>query len=1097
MVNFFLHLGILAKKKKEFDKEITRSNKHSHTSNKVDMVTLLSKIDANLLQFAKTKKESIDLYLPDPTNNVIDEDINDNNDEKAISINSSSYSGSIQTSTHDIISYHVSSKYNLITLYQLTGSNVLKTVNIHLYTRLLNKHHTLSSLLHENEEILIINMILDDNVFISINLPLSIFAPATRANELNLNKNWFTAHAPYDFTVRVPHYLYTINSEFSMIFLEDGGLLGLKSLHDKSFEPILFNDESYLQSLFGMFKKNKTHGKVVSCIIFQDRFLITLTEFAYLRIWDLKTFNLVQNIYLLPNDPGSINKTYDIIGNYLTIYHNFLTIYLPYENGKFELCTLFMDNSDCLQVNIQASIPCNLASSSIWFLADMKLTRPLDLNLPQSFINLIVLWKSGDNSKLQLLNVTDETLTDYQWIESSNKSINDIDSNQDLVFENNIISNDDFEKMLFNLKHRYSEDIFERAQSILNENNIIIRPNNEDSETNMKQKFEYLGNLETILRDLKKQAGDVSSLSLYKNEIIIVNSLNKYNHFVFKANDNIENYFYNITNKMGKSDSELIKFLKSLYVFTTSISDGTLLACARKFIEIVNGTIPKDLSLSEKFSIIFKDTLQSKFDINQLQILFNELNNLDIVNVMKDFIDNHILKTNGSKNFIEVLVSNLLTDILSIESLYQKISITNKFVLMVLLVFVLLDSNYSIFEKQLNTLLETFYKQSLFLKLYQQNDYLLIKHILQKTTELGNGIKFDSYIEWNNYIQHAVQQIYSLPIESNDYLWKFFEHYVVISPLDKSRQDLKIFSINLRSLFFIKGNKIHEFLQAMLLFVCGDYDKSFEFFQLHDDYLAIPRTSLPYFLNYIIDDEYGENLWSNIVKCFISKDHKLARFNYYLSCLFETYTNDNKLALRAIQKSIDISMHDEVHDIKDFDIATVQHQQLLNLLLHFSMYEEAIDVLRLSHFCLPVPERTKYFHEMLDYGSHNAIFFSKLLTLCKTNNQDEAEGKFLSYEDYHIIDSILLNNSEVTKDWKDYKRLYSFRLLNKFEREAAEIIYQYYIKHAIHQDVEIQKKCHLIVMNILETFDTVYDQWLLNGNDIISLQDLRNDFKRL
>lgn len=1071
------------------------------------MVTLLSKIDANLLQFAETKRGTINLYLPDPTCNVIQNTIVDDNEEEeeeevvsfknSISINDSSYSGSIHTPTHDILSYHVSSKYNSITFYPLTSTNSLMTVNIHLYTKLLNKHHTLSLLLHENGEILIINMILDDNVFISINLPLNIFNKPTRTKEVNLDKNWFTAHVPYDFTVRIPHFLYTINSEFSMVFLEDGGLLGLKSLYDKSFEPVLFNDGSYLQSLFGMFKKNKTYGKVISCATFQNRFLITLTEFAYLRIWDLNTFNVVQNIYLLPTNSELINKTYDIIGNYLTIYHNFLCIYLPYENGTFQINTLFIDNSDCLQVNTQSTIACNLSSSSIWFLADMKLTRPLDINLSSSFINLVILWKSGDNSKLQLLNVADETFTDYQWIESSNKSINDIDSNLDLVFENNIISNDDLDKMLFKLKTRYSKDLFERAQSILNENNIVIRQNNTYSETNMKSNFEYLGNLETILKDLKKQRSDVSSLSLYKSEIIIVNSLNKYNHFVFKVNDTIENYFYNITNKIDKADSELIKFLKSLYIFITSISDETLLACSRNFIELITGKISKKLSLPEKFSIIFKDTLQSRFDVNQLQILFNELNNLDIVKVMNDFIENHIINTKENTNFIESLTPNLLSNIISIESLYQNISITNKFTLMILLVFVLLDSNYSMFEIQLNKLLEIFYKQSLFLKLYQQNDYLLIQDVLKKTTELGHGIKFDSYLQWNNYIQHAVQQIYSFPIESNDYLWRFFEYYVVISPLDRTTQDLKAFSMNLRSLFFIHDNKVHEFLQAMLLFVCGDYTQSFEYFQLHDDYIDIPRESLPFFLNNIIDDTYGETLWSNLLKCFISKDNKLARFNYYLSCLFETYANDNKLALRAIQKSIDISMHNEVHDIKDLDIATIQHQQLLDLLLYFSMYEEAIDVLRLSHFCLQVPERTKYFHKMLDHGNHNTIFFSKLLALCKTYNEDKEGEKFLSNEDYHIIDTILLNNLEMTNDWKDYKRLYSFRLLNKFEREAAEIIYQYYIKHGVHQDIEIQKQCYLIVMNILETFDTVYDQWLVDGSNIISLQDLRNDFRKL
>ena len=45
--------------------------------------------------------------------------------------------------------------------------------------------------------------------------------------------------------------------------------------------------------------------------------------------------------------------------------------------------------------------------------------------------------------------------------------------------------------MLFKLKTRYSKDLFERAQSILNENNIVIRQNNTYSETNMKSNFEF------------------------------------------------------------------------------------------------------------------------------------------------------------------------------------------------------------------------------------------------------------------------------------------------------------------------------------------------------------------------------------------------------------------------------------------------------------------------------------------------------------------------------------------------------------------------------------------------------------------------------
>ena len=140
----------------------------------------------------------------------------------------------------------------------------------------------------------------------------------------------------------------------------------------------------------------------------------------------------------------------------------------------------------------------------------------------------------------------------------------------------------------------------------------------------------------------------------------------------------------------------------------------------------------KDLSLPEKFSTIFNDTLQSKFEVNQLQIFFNESNDLDIINLTNNLINNNIIKSDYDKKNIETLVSNLLSDVLSSDSLYQNISITNKFVLMVLLVFVLLDSNCSIFEKRLHKLLEIFYKHSLFLKLYQQKDYLLKKNMFYK-----------------------------------------------------------------------------------------------------------------------------------------------------------------------------------------------------------------------------------------------------------------------------------------------------------------------------------------------------------------------------
>lgn len=1054
------------------------------------MTILLSKVDIDLTQGNLQDQNTLDLFLGDATT------VPTVSYNEQININESICSGTVETFQHQLICYHLSKDCQTISLYQLNDVNSSRSINIHLTKKLMNKQHTLTFSIDNDKNQLFINMILEDGIYVVINLNLAIFTNIETTVE-----DWFTAYAPYDFTIRVPNLLHTIDRNFSLVFLHDGGLIGFKILDDtKSMEPILFNDNSYLKSIMGMFKfsrnnknsDNETHGKIISCKIYQDKYLITLTENCFIKIWDLNTFNMIYQYNLFTEDIASEKRSFDMTGNYLSIFHNYLVIYTPFDNGILQLGTLLLNPSGILELKIVNRIPTHLSASSIWFLSDMKLIKPIDLNLESSFLNILVLWKSGNISKLQILNIKTDDLQECEWVETMGKSINDLTTDFDMIISNNIIGDNDFEKILFNLKSRYSPEIFNRGQSILSENNIMIIQDSNNSNEAMKQNLEYLGNLQTILKDLKNKSDEVSSLSILNNEIVVVNTLKKYNHSIFKVNSSLENYYYNINSENSLIDDQLMEFLQSFNSFTSSLSLELINSCTDKFIDIITGEIPKDLKILDKFAQVFQTTLQEQFDIVELQKLFHKLNNMDVLDCLNNFIDNHLNHRNIPQKFTEAIVTQQLTTNMVLEGLFQKISIGNKFALDILLAFVLLDTDYSIFESQLTRLLTIFYKQTMFLKLYQQNKLNLVDQIFQETTKLQHGIKIYSYNNWDNYMNFIINEFYSYQLDDNPYLWDFVEKYI-INYHQCGKDEISAFHNNIWSKFYLRDNKVNELLEAMILFICEDYNKSYEMFSLHDDYVDIPLNELPTSINKIINSEPNENsnIWIPILQTFKSSDYKFARFNYYLSCLFQKYGNSPDLGLKFIKKSIELSMLQK--DNKPFDIVTLQHKQLLNLLIQFNIFDETLDILRLSHFCLNAEDRSSYFNQLLLKPNLNEQFFAHLLNSCQSHGEGD---KYLSTSDYSIIDNILLKNIS-SGEWKDFKRLYSYRLLNGFKRESIEIIYQYLIHYVPINDLSTIEKCYLMIMNILHTFDTKYEQWFLNDDQVVTLVDLKQSFEKI
>ncbi|GMM58166.1 Nup120 protein [Maudiozyma humilis] len=1056
----------------------------------------LSKIDANLLTF----KEA-----PLPRNIVTlslgKESAQGNGgmtaEEQVAAVTSqSSYAGSLQLSNDSTLYYHLSQDSKQLVLY--TAENCIdgRTLIIQLPQETMHMQHTMTFSVHDRT--VLIHMILRDGMFLSLRLPTDYILDTT--NTIRLNDDWFKVQSPYDFTVRVPHLLFEVSTDLLMVFLNDGGLLGLRSVSaDQDLEPLLFNDNSYLKSLTSIFHRGRTEtlGKAVSCTLFQQRYLIVLTENYYLKVWDLTTFAMVKEYNLSHNLFGDSGNTqnnntesqmYGEVGTYLTLFENYLSIYSPHNNGVFQICALSIDQQGGIEFDLRNIVNSSLSSSSVWFLADMKLIKPLDINYTSSYLNLVVLWKSGSLCKLQVLNFLYDDLKDYQWVDNVNKSLADTRAQLDIASVVRADGETDdqlYYRCMFNLRSRYSPQVFKAAEDILSANNIVITRDN-----TAVQREEYLANFETILKDVKGKMDEVSTLTILNDEIILVNTLTPFNHSLYKSAAGRENYYFNLYN--SENTDNLAVLLRALNAFMDTLPVHTVQSLSDKFLQTTTGEVSNDLIINEKFLDIFKTTLANRFDVANLQALMGELNKLDIIALLDDVINDYLATVQTSADYIESITTNVLSKVATLESLYQMVSIQNTFVVFILMAFVLLDADFTAFTKQLNTLLEINYKQSLFLKLYKQNKLLLIDNLFAKATEHQRGVKLFSYSDWVSFVQHNLSEFYAEPIEDNTFFLKSLEKYIMTSDSAFAGSDAEVYLRDIGSSFYLRNNESSEFLHALLLFASGEYDQSFKRFQMFDGYKKLQFKSLPSFLQNLESDPQSGSIWTPLIKTLVADDHREPRFYYALSCLYSDDGRAPELALRAIKRSIDISLSEP----GEIDIITKQHEQLLAMLIHFKIYDEVVDVLRLGHAYLTIQERYTYFESLLSYPNHSDSFFSTLVNICRDLATAEGATEGLNYEDYTVVDSILSQNLS-RGDWESSKKLYTFRYVNNFHREAAEAVFNYCRRNEHTLDLAAKKKYSVIIINILSTFEHDYDQWILDGTNVITLGELREQYAKL
>ncbi|SCV03653.1 LAME_0H12156g1_1 [Lachancea meyersii CBS 8951] len=1018
----------------------------------------ICKVDANLQDFKSLAKPSnwVDLYL------------NESEKSKPANVGStlSNYSNTIQLTNEEYICYQFSHEYSVLSLYPLGDTFAGRTLKVHLPERLFNMHHTFT--IREVGAQLLMEMILGDGLYMMVSFPVNCILDKVT----EIPGNWFVVMNPYDFSIRRPQYMQSVAQDYTIVFLEDGGLLGLKRSANERGEidvaPILFNDNSYLQGLSKFFfsKQNASQdSNVVSCTLYRERYLITLTQSCRMKVWDLEK-QAVTFERQLASDHKHINRMYETLGQFLSLFEDKLAVFLPFENGLFQVWDLRLDSNGGLLLKPGCIYPCNLSSSSIWSLVDMKLTRPLEALEQMNYMSIVVLWKSNCAMKLQILTFLQDSGDDYQWVEATNQL------HMDLRGELNFVREGDTSRALMNLKSAYDSELFKQAENILSENQVLVSP--ESPHNN-----EYLLNLESVLKDLKKQNDEPSSLTLYQNDLLLVNSLSLYSHSLYKVGTSLECTFHSLNQEANPTDT-LTSFMQIIDGFAATIPSQVLVDVSHCLIEAVTTSFPTQIPMKNMFSKLFSRHLDGQFQMSNLKKLLEDLNHIDVVTVLGSFIEKTLQKQELNHLLVDSLYPNALMNVAVLESTHQVILIQNSFICKILLIFAFLEFDYTTFYSQLETLLGLHYKQQLWIHLYQLDKNTLASEMFTRTSKFGNGHKITSYADWSSAQTVILKELYDMAISPNPLFIESFDAFVISGTRSLKKSELYLTTI--QSKFYIHSNVAHEFMLGLAFFVCGMYERAFDFLQKHP-YPDTLLKELPD--NLYIPLQKDGHMWRDVIGSF-KLPNKHAAYYFNLSRLFSV-ANSYEYALRCAKRSIKFSAELENNE-ETQDFKSAQLLQYLNILIVFSNFEEIMDVLRCSPEIISETVKTSYYSKMQKNVLHKDAFFSTLLKLC-----EKSEGLYLPTQDYNLIDKILCEELSV-ENWITFKKAYAFRLMNGQDRSAAEVLYGYITSG---KDVDIKRKCFLLIINIMSGFTEEKDRWFLADSHLVKLDDLKSGLDRL
>ncbi|GMM33686.1 Nup120 protein [Saccharomycopsis crataegensis] len=314
--------------------------------------------------------------------------------------------------------------------------------------------------------LLVVDLITESGILATLCFDVTVdFASSTKNNLCNV-ENWCYVSDPYDFQVRTPHYLHSIDELSFLVFLQDGGIVKCGRDAVKSEVTVfLFSDTSYVSSKLGKFgrflptiARNNSYDEdetnynipaghtlktVLDSFVVNHEYLVTITLNRKLKVWSLSSGTLLNQTKI---DTDSVELGHKLIGDGspisllsvmgATTQDKNVTVpktatevhfmnYLPIGTGQFKLWKLLINGTNQL-VDLGPQfqyLPLISHSKSVWLVKQFKIMDKSCLNLDKLFypnqeiwMNIMVLLKSNTSSVYQVLTIFKNG--DFNWVKS-------------------------------------------------------------------------------------------------------------------------------------------------------------------------------------------------------------------------------------------------------------------------------------------------------------------------------------------------------------------------------------------------------------------------------------------------------------------------------------------------------------------------------------------------------------------------------------------------------------------------------------------------------------------------------------------------------
>lgn len=921
-----------------------------------------------------------------------------------------------------------------------------------------------------------LQMFTNEGLFITLYVKLEDFIFGSAFSLANF-KEWGNYDMPYSIETRNPHSLWVLSENLTVVPFTDGGLLQLRrSERFSAIESIVFNDSSYFDSLTKFFKKNPDNEyidnkisvkTIISCVLLNSQYLLTLSINKKLRIWSLHTNSVIfeQELVASPNhfDPHSSNLS-KLIDSPATNAFILATL-VPLKEERIIIWNLSIENDQCSLNEISKVKPPKFDQTS-WVTQSYMVQK----SLGSDSLKILLLLRSNKLEKLLQGNI-DLNTNEITWFNSQNSKIEELpDSVTNLHFPESIN-----EYYLSKFLTTYNQLILETVLNIFQSHYNYKTSSNKLQDQILEvvqynldaNDLEYLKNLKNqwskfdgSCKELLKQCSEPVDIG-YSSHTDIIYVMKSLGLSIFKKSSHIQLLSQNTLH--NQQELQLPINFPNSKINSTNVSQ--LISLASDFKKIIDEVALNDLEfniitvddIETQMAKLFEELVSPSLNEDLISQLLTRLSSIPNVLDVIDYVSGSLGYPNKGR-FISSKLSNLGRSIL-LESLKSDLLLYKNFTIGLLLIMLVIDNNDQVngfFQKLCSK-----YKSYCLIS-RTVNDEDLFWNIVFENFDL-DGFRILNVDQLNE----VVEAIFEYALSSNSFLYK---SVVSLLSLNKAQEIVKLGSMD-----FLSKSPIDIFLKSLVYLKLGEDDKAFKMLTQNASRI----------IEYELDANESSDLEliSSLSLVFGSSP---MRFYIVLTNFFidnDYIKNAYNLAKLALQN------YDITKDSESKDSDTI-HWNLFQLSLKLSDYDtsfqsinslsQSLRLKALKIFVLNLLE-TKSVKVLLDYNFKENIPVIDSIILSLATQQD-----------------FLMNSLNY------YKVLYSWRLSLGDKRGAAEALYGFIRKFEGESfDQSKSKSLYLTILNVLRTIRDTDDQWIVvdaldetRDDEILSFNDLQKEFDR-